>query len=1207
MSNLNPLTINLHGLNLIEASAGTGKTYTLTTLYLRLLLETGLQPQNILVVTFTEAATQALRHKVRERIAQALYQLEHPQQPNQDQQLNTLFKRVPTTTVATTILHQALDHLDEAAIYTIHSFCQHMLQDYALETGLAFTTELVTDETQLRRAAAADVWRQRLAVANLEETLWIQNHWRNPWQLLTEINSTLAQDELQLLPQLETADSIALQQKLNQLDALLQRIRTAWPQMRDACWNLLADNPALHQTYYRKTRLDQIVTDMDAFAQEINTPTLLPNCLEMLRLETLTQRTLKSKRTPAHPFFDLCNQLDAASLEHMQRLRRALWLQQARTQIQAILDRNKTEQELLSFDDLLKKLDLALAEADTLNHATETLAATIRTRFPVALIDEFQDTDPKQYRIFQKLYLNHPQTGLFLIGDPKQAIYAFRGADVFTYMQARTYAVQRQVEHTLGINWRSNSRLVAALNCIFSNVAVPFLYTNIPFRAVEPKPNADVAMLNFNGNMPTPLQFWVLSPTAATATKTAKQILKVESANLIAARACAEYIATLLQAATAGTAKLGNNPVQSKDIAILVRTHNEGAIIQQALNARNIGCVTLGQDSIFDSEQAQELEIVLQVLAKPNDEGWLRAALVTRLLGWNAAELESLSHNETAWEALLTRFQNYHQLWLERNFILAFQKLLLGENIAQRLLRLPNGERWLTNLLHLAELLQTASMQCAGPEALLHWLRTQRNLQQRTDESNQIRLESDASLVQVVTIHKSKGLEYPIVFIPFPWSLKPHKNSQVLFHDPHNFKPCWDLGTQHQESNKMLQQREELAEQMRLLYVALTRAAQLCVLCWGPVNQAENSALALLLHPDNTQKMPTSRLKILDAAKIKAELEKLAATVPGCVEVRDLPTPTNIQFTGSPIDLTQLQAATFHGKINVEWSVASYSMLTRGDESQQPDHDTTLKSEVPSPATLLNPEPVDLLFNFPAGAESGLFLHAILEHLDFPSANVATVNAAIHNLLPSYASLRTKPPEGATDWSAVAAELITNCLDTPLCCVEPSGEMLRLRDISWYNRLSELEFYYPLSKLTPQRLHSTLKQFPEYCNTAAGLSFTTCQGLMHGFVDLIFRHHDRYYLADYKSNRLGFNIKDYNRDGMNQAMRSHRYDLQYLVYTVALHRFLGQRLPNYSYAQHYGGAFYLFLRGMRPACGTEYGVYFDRPDFQVIQALEGLL
>jgi len=1189
----NPLTINLHGLHLIEASAGTGKTYTLTTLYLRLLLEGSLNPRTILVVTFTKAATEALRERVRSRVVEALTQLEYPNKKKPDPELIQLLNYVPNPAAAKAILTTALAHMDEAAIYTIHSFCQRMLQDYAFESGVSFEAELITDETKVLRTAAADVWRKRLAAASMEETAWIISQWSHPWELLSAIQSTLYKDDLRVLPQLNAHE---VQQEVAKVLTILNHIRTAWPQARETCIDVLADNSNLHKAYYKKAKVLEAVAAMDVLATERHLPKIWPKCIELFQAETLLQRTLKHKITPQHSFFNLCDNIDKARVERANQQWRALWLQQARQQIQELLDQAKHEQELLSFDDLLKNLDTALANANT----ADTLATIIRTRFPVALIDEFQDTDPKQYRIFRHIYEHCPKCGMFLIGDPKQAIYAFRGADVFTYMQARADAVSQQAEHTLGTNWRSNSRLVAAVNTIFANAPQPFLYANIPFHQVAASPKADTKVFTVHGNLLAPLQLWIMAPQAD------KNVVTVAVANVAAACACAEYIAELLQAADAGHAKIGTKPIRSKDIAVLVRSHREGVQMQKALNACNVGCVTLSQDSIFTTEQAEELSMVLTAVVKYEDTGLLRAALATTLLGWNAEQLESLSHDENAVTALIERFQEYHRLWLERSFIVAFQHLLIREGIPQRLLRLWDGERWLTNVLQLAELLQEAALQCVGADGLLLWLDLQRHTEQEVDETRQMRLESDESLVQVVTMHKSKGLEYPIVFIPFPWSLKPHRNSQVLFHDVADFTLCLDLGTDNQEAHQCLQKKEDLAEQIRLFYVAITRAAQLCVLCWGPVNQAETSAPALLLHPDRNTNEPSSCLKSLNIAGVRAELETLASKAPACIEVRDLPAPTGIRWQGSKFDPLLLHAAKFTGTIDNRWIVASYSGLTRGDESLRPDHDTAVVEDAQPVVTTVDSTSVDQIFAFPAGAEAGLFLHSILERLDFTKATHETLYAATQDLLPSYDSLRHNPPPNADNWGAVAVEIITNCLDTPLITLTPNSEMIRLRDISWNNRLSELEFNYPINNLTPTNLQSVLASFPEYSDSALGLQFKPCEGLMHGFIDLIFRHRHRYYLADYKSNRLGMNIANYNYAGMHQAMRTHHYDLQYLIYTVAVHRFLQQRLPNYDYEQHFGGVFYLFLRGMRPQLGADYGVYFDRPKFEVVKKLCGL-
>ena len=418
--------------------------------------------------------------------------------------------------------------------------------------------------------------------------------------------------------------------------------------------------------------------------------------------------------------------------------------------MRADLERRKGDEGLLYYDDLLRRLDQALA-----GDGSEALAAGVRDRYPVALIDEFQDTDPQQYRIFRRLYGDRPDCGLFLIGDPKQAIYAFRGADIFTYMQARDDSARAGRRYGLTVNRRSGSRLIEAVNCLFGSAREPFIYQDyIGFEPVAPGPTADERPLRIRGVEPVPLQFWMLRIDEENQTRKRPISIRNDAALASAAQACTGYIADLLNRADAGEVTIGDSALRPSDIALLVRTHREGDLVQQALRARGINSVSLSEDSVFATEDAEELTTLLQALAALHDPSRVRAALATTLLGRNAAELARLADDEPAWEALLARFQSYRERWRQQGIMAALQALLAAEQVPARLLRRPDGERRLTNLLQLLELLQVASGEHPGPDGLLRWLGERRG-SRAEDATQQLRLESDEGLVKVCLLYTS--------------------------------------------------------------------------------------------------------------------------------------------------------------------------------------------------------------------------------------------------------------------------------------------------------------------------------------------------------------------------------------------------------------------------------------------------------------------
>lgn len=1170
---LDPLRLPLRGHRLIEASAGTGKTYTLVTLYLRLLLEAGLDVANILVVTFTNAATEELRGRIRRRIGEAIDALDAPGAA--DAALAAILDGLPDRSAARRHLADILTRLDEAAVYTIHGFCQRTLRENAFESRVAFEAEFVTDESELRRTVMADFWRRQAQSLSLLEARWLRRQWRTPADLLEALGPLVRDSRIQILPD---PAALAHSGDFADLTAAFEELKTAWHLHREEVAHLLANSPGLNRRSYNRAVVQRALAAMDETLSG-DLPLGLPADLERFTPALLEAQTRAGEPPPTHAFFRRWAAF-AAVHEATLKARRVTLLAAARDFLAGEMVRRKRQRQVMSFDDLLRLVDEALAGA-----GGPALAAAIRERFPAALIDEFQDTDPLQYRIFQRIYHQHDEYGLFLIGDPKQAIYSFRGADIFTYMQAKNDAGPQRT-YTLGTNWRSATRLVAAVNHLFSSAQRPFVYDrHIPFLPVDAGPRADHRPLELDGQVPTPLSFRFIEAQDRTLTRSGA--ITADAAREAAAAVCAGQIAGLLALSARERAVLGGAPLQAGDIAVLVRSHNDGLWMQRALRARGIASVSLSQQSVFDTLEAEALQQVLMAVSDPGNEGRLKGALASALLDWPAEEILALDDPAQRREAVLDRFHAYRELWLHRGFQRAFFALVEGEGLLERLQADPDGERRLTNLLHLGELLQAASRQFTGPERLLRWLADQR-CGLGADDERLLRLESDEALVQIVTIHKSKGLEYPVVFIPFPWTGGTTNRRSVVFHDPAPPYPVYlDLGSHLLEDHQALAAAEDLAERLRLLYVAVTRARHLCVLTWGRINNAEHSALAWLLHPDPGQEPPRSRMKDLSEEEIRARLEALAAGAAGAIDVQTAAEGPALAIETSAEGRKDLSPRPFTGRIAGDWRLTSYSGLLAGMDAERPDHDPEPAAEVAGAPGA----PVDPVFRFPRGTVAGQCLHELLESLDFSVAEGAALAETVQRQLARHAIDDT--------WQPAAEEIVRRTLDTAL-----DADGLRLRAIGRADRLDEMEFHFPLARLEPRRLAGVLADFADYRSTARGLHFDPVQGLMKGFIDLVFRHRDRYFFVDYKSNHLGDQLQDYGPGRIGEAMAAHRYDLQYLVYTVALHRYLAQRLPGYRYGDHFGGVYYLFLRGLHPDHGPSQGVFFHRPAPALVDALD---
>lgn len=1146
----------LDGVRLIEASAGTGKTYTIAGLYLRLLLERQLSVREILVVTFTNAATEELRDRIRRAIRSA--QQGFTLGESDDGLVKPLLERHADHNAARQLLSDALVSMDESAIFTIHGFCQRLLQEHAFESGALFEAEFILNEADYLHAVIEDFWRLYFYPSSPSLIGWVSRVWATPSKLLRQIKAYIPRTDMVFLPQVSEQDCLLAWQAFEQARvAFIDQ----WQAGAGQVCEILRSSPALKRNIYTPSGVETAIQSLQAVMRSDDGLQQCPEKFEMFTLGKLIAATKKGCDAPTHGVFDAAERL-LASYRDRDEKSRLYWLQTAIEFCRRELAERKRQVQVISTDDLLSHSQAALHGA-----SGQALAQQLRKRYPIALIDEFQDTDPLQYDIFRRVYDQEDGCGLWMIGDPKQAIYSFRGADIFAYIQARRDTPER---YTLDTNWRSTTAMIKAVNCLFGGADKPFIFDqDIRFHSVVAASDADRHALRIGGQIMVPMQVWHDATTP-------DKPVKLGEARQRLARDCAHEIARLLTLASAGEALLGDQPLKPRDIAVLVRSHNEAAEIQQALREVGVTSAYLSRSSVFSSPQALAMQRVMAAVAEPGNERLLRIALASEIMLAGVSDLLALQQEGAEWEDMLNEFQQYHLTWRQHGFMAMFQRLLHQRKLTERLLALMDGERCLTNILQLAELLQQEGQRQHSLEGLMHWYNEQLRDPDGDHDDQQLRLESDADLVQVVTIHKSKGLEYPVVFLPFIWVGRGlNTNHPVLFHRETDFSLCLDLSQPPQEEHQVLARREQLAEDLRLLYVALTRAKCLCYLAWGPYEGAAESALGYLL-ANRTQGSP--------------DWQGLAAQASDAIVLVSPVTNDGQRYRGAALPSEPLRARKFSHVIDNSWRVTSYSaLLTSHAAVTAPDYDAQ-----PQPETSGTSSQTSGRFQFPRGAQAGKMLHTLFECHDFTSTDASALRGLIETLLRQYGY--------AEEWLAVVEQWILEVLNTPL-----DADGLRLRDISRQQRLDELEFNYPIARIQPQQLNGLLKRLGGYHAEGPSLAFRPQQGIMTGFIDLVFEHQGRYYLLDYKSNHLGDRPEHYQLASLQQAMQAHRYDLQYLIYTVALHRYLRQRLPDYDYPQHFGGVYYLFVRGMHPESGPDAGVYFQQPPLQEIERLDQLL
>ncbi len=1194
MHELDLSTVPLEGTLLIEASAGTGKTFTLAGLYLRLVLERELPVDRILVVTYTVAATEELKDRIRQRLRQAQEVFAGREEPR-DELLQGLMETLEAGPALIT-LRRALRDFDQAAIFTIHGFCQRTLGENAFESGTAFQNEFVTEQQELVRDVVEDFWRVRFQNAPPSLAAFIMDRKFSPEALVRLAGLCLNHPRLHVEPRGRAFDDPKAEQRFQTSFAAL---RDQWQHCRAAVWDILRDDPGLNRQSYKITTIAQLVESMSALLQLAHPSPCLFKGFDRFTTSYMRDKTKKNHQTPDHPFFRLAqeladaaaalcdsyeNQLMAAKVEFVDRFH-------------AELSRRKQAGGLLSFDDLLILLHRAVTGA-----SGPRLVQAVRQRFAVALVDEFQDTDPLQYEIFSRLF-HAPGLGLFLIGDPKQAIYSFRGADIFAYQEA-AQRVRPEQRFTLKTNYRSDPGLVEAVNILFSRHDTPFVFPWIGFVPVGSPPQAD-CQSSAGPDVPPGLTIWLLQNEALAPGK--KSVPK-GVAEQVAARSTAAEIASLLAPPAAGRGSAAPQgqaflPVTAGDIAVLTRTHRQARIVQAELNRLTIPCVLYNSGNLFDTLEATEVHRLMQAVAGYTDMTRLRTGLATSLMGLRAGELQTLDEQPEQLERWVGRFAEYHEQWSLAGFLSGFSRLLRREDVRARLLGMDQGERRLTNVLHLMEILhQQESGAHLGMETLLAWMSRRLDPGTPRRDEHVLRLESDAEAIKIITVHKSKGLEFPIVFCPFLFESPPPVSEHLVCHDhPSGQGLVLDLGSELRDQRLDLARTEALAENVRLLYVALTRARTRCYALWGRINRAESSAAAHLLHARSGEGVApgvslADRIKNLDQSRFVEDVTRLDRESPSISVHAPPEVPALVSADRSGPAASPLDCRSFSRTLRNDWRFSSFSHLVRnapGDETAWPDE------LWPPPAPVPAEEPTGI-FAFPKGARAGVLLHEILERIDFTWPGEERIRRVVVDRLAAHGF--------DPSWKDVVCEMVQKVRQTPL-----DGNELRLSGIPLRDRLTELEFAFPLERISPAVLHSL---FQDLClapgavpaaTAMQGLSFSPHQGMMKGFIDLVFRHRERYFLLDWKSNFLGGSTEDYHRDALARVMVSDHYLLQYHLYTLALHAYLGARLPGYDYSRHFGGVFYVFLRGVDPERGSAYGIFHDRPDQALVQRMEKTL
>ncbi len=1099
MKRFDAVNVPLKGSNLVEAGAGTGKTYSMAIIFLRLLVEHMIPVQEILVVTFTRAATAEIRDRTRRFIREALKVWDGEEsEDNTIVELVNKFRVDPEAEQRRHMLREAVLWLDESSIFTIHGFCQRLLGDNAFETGTLYNTELVTDDSDIVKEAVLDFYRTN--VSTLPPSVYALIKKQTGIDLFL---SDSRRSNAYLLLNIDYPRGAVVEE----LKALWADFALEWERSGEAVMELLRSSSDIKRNAdnFKQEALDGL---FERVKSSIINDVPDPELIQKLSSSNIEDETKKDKTPPDTAFFRLCQRINDESGRLAKQLRGRM-LEYVRKELPV----RKRARNVRAFNDLLTALHGAVT-----GPGADSFCGMIRSRFRAALIDEFQDTDSMQYSVFRRIF-GCGDSILFFIGDPKQSIYSFRGADIFSYISAAADAERR---YTLSTNFRSEKGMVEALNQIFS-VDNPFGYESIAYHPLDPAGRADEKPLEILGHRRKPMVIWDFSGDEPVSRSYVEGDI---------AKAAASEIFSLVT----GEAEIGGRKVTPGDIAVIVPRNSDAAKIRAALDRYLVPSVMSSSSSVFNSEEAVELYTVLSAFAYPAKLSFLKAAVMSSLIGGDVNDIVRINDSEDCREQRLDSFSGLNRAWKQWGFMRMFRQFIREYEVMERLGRRSAGERAIVNILHLGEIIHR-NVSPYSPEDALKWLSGRIAEVKRgsgVDEEYEQRLESEADAVTIITVHKSKGLQYPIVFCPYVWSdVSKSSLKDPLYHDGKEYRLCLDDPGEDVCREAALQQRAEL---LRLFYVSLTRAVNRCYLAWGTLKDRQSNNLSM-----------SAPAYYLDDMKRRFSDSAV-------VEIKRMPAPVEGEFR-SENSHQEYSALQFKGSIESCWHITSFSTITAGKHGR-----------MSAPETELHEDVIDL----PAGAATGSALHEIFENISFSDVEFEEI---ISQKLSSYGILADDGQISQVDG------MIRRVLSAPM----PGDGNLRLADISSDNMLAEMKFFFPLGKIKEGNF--------AYLDESVEVS--EIEGFMTGAIDLVFRHNGKFYILDWKSNWLGGAFSDYSSERMDEAMSVNRYRLQYMIYIAALNAHLANVYPAYSYERDFGGVYYVFLRGVSQDGRT--GIYYHRP------------
>ncbi|QJC30997.1 exodeoxyribonuclease V subunit beta [Enterobacteriaceae endosymbiont of Macroplea appendiculata] len=1162
----NPYKIHLQGQYLIEASAGTGKTFTIIIVYLRLLLglykpklySIPLTVQNILVVTFTEIAACDLYKKIVHSIQILLRACIN--RSSKYQMINILLSEIKDLIQAQKILLQATKNIHKASIYTIHSFCQKILNFKSYDITHNVIT-IMNNELELYwiNQAITQFWNEHIQSLPMHIVKIFFQKFQTPKNLLQSIlpfffhykNSNIKFN----------IHNVNFTQQFQKNINYINIIKKTWQLYYKNILHIIHDSD-INKYLYNKRSLMNWITEINIWTITNTLDNSYP-----IKLKKFSQKNLilhSIKYPPKHILFTKIDVFlnKIVSLKH-------LILFQVVKYVYNFLKIKKTKTKKISFDDLLnillKRLNSTLGIS---------IAQDIQKQYPVVLLDEFQDTSIEQYNIFQTIYLNNIHNSLIIyIGDPKQSIYAFRNADVFTYLRAKQ---KIQYCYTLQYNWRSSSTMTNSINNLFMNRSNPFLLKNIHFQPLKYAQEKYNYNLIINDKIQPGITFWF------DLHEYNNMCFKQKIAYI-----CAENIYTTLLHDNYIILNKKKRKIHITDIVIIVRNKYEAYIIQKELIKFNILSIYLSeQNNIFQNIEAKELVLLLKAIAEPYDIKSVMHILNHSLFTTSLQNFDVNNKNNFLLK-IMRQFSIYKEMWQQKGILYMLKYFFLKENILKKInIICLYNEQQIKNILFIGEYIQTKFKKTTHIKILIQWITKQiiypnsKNivcLPKQYDENNHIR---------IMTIHQSKGLQFNIVWLPFiVCNFIDVMNSEVIvYHDPITYKKNIDFHKNQENIQYALQ--ESLSENLRLLYVSITRSIFTCNIGLANIQFYQynkyhkyikyfNSLQYLLKNKNNDKNILYNNIKQLITNDIKIVILNYKMFIVNKIskphiliyqyDVLEQKNNLNKFNTIKIMNFTKIKQIQYKNKIYIKPIDTFYFLQTQKKYIKKTQH------------------------NFLVGKKIGIFMHKILEKVTIKYSN-------IHDIIKKELFKNNIH----ISWHKMLTNWINNIINTPL-----GPQKIILKQIVKEHKQVEFEFYCTIkNNIYDIQFNDIIKKYDIISSNLSTICFPDFKGFLNGILDLVCIWQDKYYIIDYKTTWLGYNINYYNYKNIETDICRNRYDIQYQLYTLALHKYLKNNMYNYNYSKHFGAVIYLYLRGINNNMKNKHGIWLHKPSVELIQKLD---